>query len=217
MAFPEGKRAKNFKDRTGLRYGRLVVIRAVHRRKPSGKKIVDWLCLCDCGVEKVNTGYDLESRKSQSCGCYRREVTIGRCTTHGASQTAEFRVWVAMIDRCERPDDKSYKNYGARGIKVCDRWRTSFESFLADMGLRPEKSLTLERVDNNGHYEPMNCRWAPRTAQGRNKRNNSLSLEIACEARRLYYEGGNISAMARGLGLSVSTLGKAARGQTWTG
>ena len=215
MAFPRGKQASNFKDHTGIKYGRLLVAAPIHRRKPSGKKVVDWLCRCECGNETRVAAADLQSGKAKSCGCLRREVTIARCTTHGASKTPEFHVWASMIGRCECSTNDDFKNYGGRGISVCGRWQASFEAFLSDMGQRPSPKHTIERLNNSGNYEPSNCVWAVRTVQGRNKRTTRLSPAIVAAARQMRLDGGNLAAMARRLGLPRSTLGNASRGQGW--
>jgi hypothetical protein len=215
MAFPRGEQARNFKDHTGIRYARLLVVAPIHRRKPSGKKVVDWLCRCECGNESRQSAADLQSGKAKSCGCLRREVTIARFTTHGASKTPEFRVWAEMMARCECATNDSFYNYGGRGISVCSRWREAFEAFSADMGPRPSAKHTIERLNNAGNYEPSNCVWAVRKVQNRNKRNIRLSPAIVAAARQERRSGGNIAAMARRLGLSRHTLGNAARGQSW--
>lgn len=215
MPFPRGEQARNFKDHAGEKYGRLLVVEPIHRRKPSGKKVVDWLCRCECGNESRQAATDLQSGKAKSCGCLRREVTIARCTTHASSKTPEFRVWTNMIGRCECKTDDDFHNYGARGISVCHRWRESFEAFLIDMGKRPTAKHTIERLNNSGNYEPSNCVWAARKVQNRNKRNIRLSPAIVAAARQVKREGGNVSALARRLRVNRHTLGNAARGQSW--
>lgn len=131
-----------------------------------------WQCRCDCGVEKVIRGYHLRNGHSRSCGCLQKEITRRRAT-HGhcknRTETAEYRAWCSMRDRCYRPTQSSFKNYGARGIKVCDRW-SSYEHFFADMGSKPSPKYSLDRINNDGDYEPSNCRWATRSVQSANQR-----------------------------------------------
>lgn len=167
-------------DLTGARFGRLVVV----SRAENSSSHVAWNCLCDCGKEKVCLGINLKRGKSQSCGCMRRELSIARSLKHGnrrgkENTSREYEAWCSMIGRCERESDTNFHNYGARGIKVCDKWRNSFECFLADMGDRPSPKHSLDRIDVNGDYEPTNCRWATKTDQMRNRRllkNNSTGV-----------------------------------------
>lgn len=133
-----------------------------------------WLCLCECGKEHEVNGRDLRHGHTTSCGCKKAEKCAVANTTHGMAgrhnKAPEYRVWAEMIQRCENPTSNRYYSHGARGIKVCKRWRKSFVAFLEDMGRRPEKGLSLERRDNDGNYEPANCCWATKKQQQRNKR-----------------------------------------------
>lgn len=132
-------------------------------------------CKCDCGNSKRARLSHLMRGEVKSCGCYRREHsrTKGLLSgTHRMCGTPTYMSWVAMKFRCNNTRHIAYPQYGGRGIIVCDRWK-SFENFLADMGERP-RGTTLDRIDSNGSYEPANCRWATRTTQGRNRRNNKL-------------------------------------------
>jgi hypothetical protein len=152
-------------DLAGQRFGRLIVVEF------SGLDSwheANWRCRCDCGKEKVIPGSKLRLGNTKSCGCMKAERIGNSRRTHGRTGTSEYRTWRAMRERCASPNNKDFKDYGGRGIKVCVRWE-KFENFLADMGPRP-KGRSLHRVDNNGLYEPENCKWETWTEQARNRR-----------------------------------------------
>lgn len=159
-------------DLTGDRFGKLVALRRVPmpahvKRRP----IAFWEVQCDCGSPSFATRSDaLRAGRTTSCGCVRGASNV----THGRSRDPIYRCWMQMIQRCHNPNDAWYRNYGARGIKVCERWRGSFEAFLASVGERPSPKHTLDRIDNSRGYEPDNVRWATRTEQMNNIRNNVL-------------------------------------------
>jgi hypothetical protein len=158
-------------DLTGRIFGRLTVKSRIV--PPKGRTL--FVCACECGNEVTVNGSDLQTGNNVSCGCF-RTTRIGKVNyKHGAASkndlTGAYRSWRAMKDRCHNEDNINFKAYGARGVKVCDRWIESFENFFADMGERPE-GQSLDRIDVNGDYEPANCRWASVTEQARNQRTN---------------------------------------------
>lgn len=178
-----------FIDLNGKRFGRLEVIEYAGRHQsPSGSYTL-WTCLCDCGNTVTTASKSLRNGIAKSCGCFRSDDAAMRHTTHGMTRSPEFSSWQAMRARCQRPSHTYYKDYGGRGITICERWE-SFEAFLADMGPRPSLKHQIERIDNNGNYEPSNCHWIEAFQQGRNKRNNRLlsyrgeTLHIAEWSRR---------------------------------
>ncbi len=159
-------------DLTGARFGRLIA----GERVPSSDNVSWWSCRCDCGKAcRVRANTLLRKNATRSCGCLHEETLAsgknGR--THGRSRTPAHISWQSMLTRCGNPNARSFSKYGALGIRVCERWATSFEAFLLDMGERPA-GTSIDRIDPRGGYEPGNCRWATMLEQGTNKRRHVL-------------------------------------------
>jgi len=187
------KRKKKYFDLTGKIFGRWTVISRAGATMDSRPL---WRCVCTCGKEGIIRGETLRNGSSRSCGCLQKELMRAKRLTHGLTGTPTRGVWDHMKTRCYNKNSKDYKNYGGRGITVCERWLV-FENFLEDMGQKP-KYLTIERKDNNKGYSPDNCKWATMKEQQRNRRNNLI----------IKYQGKSqcLSAWAEELGLHRGIL-----------
>ena len=157
-----------FIDLAGMKFNRWTVIEKVGKEAQG----IVWMCRCDCGTEKTVSGGNLRSGLSKSCGCWNLEQ-VRSAKKHGMSKSPEFKVWKLMRNRCNNTDSPDYPRWGGRGIRVCPRWDASFSDFYADMGPRPD-GTSIERMDNNGNYDPGNCKWATDEEQAHNKRNNRV-------------------------------------------
>lgn len=159
----------------GQRFGRLRVL----NRDRTNVRYIKWRCICDCGGRKSVRSDHLRTGRSKSCGCYSIELNIKRRYVHGESGrrtlSREYRAWRDAINRCSNPNVAGFKYYGARGIRVCDKWRASYVAFLADMGRCPS-GRSLDRENNDGNYEPGNCRWATPKEQSNNRRKRGTAV-----------------------------------------
>lgn len=179
-----------FIDITGQRFCRLIVVSFAGRKK----KKSFWNVLCDCGNKKEVEGHHLKIGDTKSCGCLHKEIT----TKHGLSDSRIYRIWYAMMQRCNNEKNHAYKHYGGRGVKVCKRWLT-FKKFASDMGRPPEK-FSLERIDVNGNYTKRNCKWASATEQMNNTRRN-LNVLLIKNGKKF-----TISQFAKHYGIPYSTV-----------
>lgn len=183
------------KDERGNVYGKLTVIEFTEIR---GEAM--WLCRCECGNSSKVAGSDLRKGGTKSCGCL-------RASQGGGYKTPEYTTWKEMKRRCYNPRNSQYHLYGGRGITICDRWRTTFVNFLADMGKKPSPQHSIDRIDNDGNYEPANCRWATKMEQSHNSR----------KVRLITYNGETLCLRewARKVGITHRTLSVRLR-RGWT-
>lgn len=164
------------KNLTGKKFSRLLVIKFDGIRAKGKERFSRWKCLCDCGRETIALGIHLSSGNTKSCGCLQREYTQSMGMSkrkHGLSRSKEESAWRHMLQRCYSEKSAQYKNYGARGIVVCDRWK-NFQNFIEDIGLSPSRLHSLDRINVNGNYSKENCRWATQKEQQQNRSNNHI-------------------------------------------
>jgi len=163
----------------GQRFGRLK-IDGVDREARYGKQIIILVCRCDCGKEKRVPVYSVLNGDTSSCGCLYKEIWADLGVHHGEAcdgkRTPEYRAWMAMISRCTNRNHEHWKDYGGRGITVCDKWLQSYPAFVADIGRRPSSKHSLDRIENDGNYEPNNVHWATKKEQQNNRRNSKREI-----------------------------------------
>lgn len=191
------------KEIVGFTFGRWRVLGVSKRTKQRAYLV---RCLCECGTERDVTPTSLKKGTSVSCGCFRLQRVQETVRKHGLSRTPTYKSWRAMLGRCYDPGNASFEAYSAKGIYVCDRWRSSFENFVEDMGMRPSKSHSIDRIDNDGIYSKENCRWATGFEQQAN-RAISITLTVNGETKPM-------AEWARIAGMQYQTL-KARLRQGW--
>lgn len=194
------------RDRIGEKYGRLEIVEFDELIvTPSNHYRYFWLCLCECGnVKSIN--FDcLKSGDSKSCGCLSPETTSKLFTKHGYRKKgkilSEYYCWYNMIQRCINPKNEFYHRYGGRGISVCQKWSESFENFIKDIGYKPSKKYSLDRINNDGNYEPSNCKWSTKIEQDNNRSDNKKVINTETNEEYL-----SISEAARNIGMHQQTL-----------
>lgn len=158
----------------GQIFGRWTVISFSRHYFPGSHPRTSCTVKCQCGTVRTILAMGLLKGTSKSCGCLQKELAASKKRKHDLSYSPEYAIWKAMKSRCYRVKDCHFKNYGARGIYVCDRWKNSFENFYADMGLRPSPEHSIDRKNNDQPYSPENCRWATEEQQNNNKRTSRL-------------------------------------------
>lgn len=200
----------------GMKFNRLSVISETPVIR--NKKTL-WLCACDCGNELLVRADSLKTGHTESCGCKHAEsvslAVTKRNTTHGLRHHPMYNMWFKMIERCSNPKNKSFRDYGAKGITVSDRWRGSFEFFLKNMGERPSPSHEIDRINNSLGYFKENCRWVTRTENARNKSTTFLNAGDVREIKSLLSAGKAQSEIAKQYSVSKYCIHDIARGKSW--
>lgn len=206
-------------DLKDQRFTRWTVIRRAEKQDSPGR--IKWLCVCECGVERDVDASNLRTGLSRSCGCLAREITSAKSRTHGLGDSTMYWRWANMIHRCYVEKNRSYHRYGGRGISVCDRWRfgigakSGMELFYADMGDPPFPGASLDRIDNDGNYEPENCRWADSSCQVQNSTISKLTAASVRRIKQQWGQGRSIVDLAAEYGVSQNAVRAVVKNKSW--
>ena len=197
-------------DLTGKKFGKLIVLEFSYEKFFNcGTKHNYWLCKCECGNKKIISANNLKNNHTQSCGCLPKEKAKNNFTTHNLSNTLLYRKYSGIKRRCYNKNEKSYNNYGGRGIIMCDEWKNDFKAFYDwSMMHGYADNLTIDRIDVNGNYEPNNCRWITNKEQQNNKRNNHYIT--------YNNETHTITEWAKKLNISVKALSWRVNNKKWS-
>jgi hypothetical protein len=211
--FPQfsGKNNIQFIDLTGQKFGRLTPEKVISKNE-FGALI--WQCRCDCGNITNVQGGSLKKGSTKSCGCWNKELISKRSKTHGKTETPTYKIWIGIKTRCYNQKNKTFKYYGMRGIKMCPRWKNNFMNFLKDMGNHP-KGMSIDRINNDGNYEPNNCRWTIQKYQNRNSHWAKLSEEKANEIKILNHQGISRKVLAKKYKVGIGAIACVLNNQTW--
>ena len=207
-----------FKDLTGQRFGRLTILRRAESHiGPNGKKRTMWFCRCDCGSLITTKGENMTSNHTQSCGCY----ATYRRTTHGLSHHRLHNVWNGIEQRCNNLAHKAYANYGGRGINICDEWKNDFKIFY-DFAMANgwKQGLQIDRINNNGDYEPNNCRFVTQIDNIRNSRAAKLTAREVLDIRSAFADkrfGFTRIELAIAYGIKKCQISNVISGRSWAG
>jgi len=212
------------KDLSGNTYGRLTVIKQAARVKP---KKTYWECVCACGNLYVTRADALKSGQTQSCGCYQKEQSAksGKKGKHYSCNTPEYKVWAGAVQRVTNSNYAHWDRYGGRGISMCKEWLHSPEQFIKDMGKRPSVNHSIDRINNDGNYEPSNCRWATKSEQMKNRHHRDISgmknhnakmsdIQVMMARVKYLFTGINQANLAIKYGISKASMNKILHGDT---
>ena len=194
----------------GKKFGKLTVIKKDTTQVKRNGESIFWICKCDCGKTTSVRSKSLRRGETKSCGCLHGE-------NHGLRHTKEYNSWAGMKQRCLNPNNEKYPIYGGRGITVCKEWINSFQQFYNDMGSRPSNNHSIDRINNDGNYEPSNCRWSNNTLQSRNRGYNKIKNKKQANKIRYLYASGSYTYqdLADEFKCSKSSIARIINNKTW--